>query len=341
MINQRIGFCCKWLNSTTESKDKKIRAAERELNTSSTTVAWLNRQPVSVAEDRLWEVMQHNLQSVKNVLARVATLDKRLHMMRLSSDLLPMYTESTWGYFWKKSDVRSFYEKQFAEIGEFARANDIRLSFHPGQFCVLASSDLQIVMRSIEEFEYHVDMARMMGYGSSWHDHGFKINVHISGREGPFGIRGALHAMSPEARNLITIENEEMKWGIDDCLELEKDVALVLDIHHHLIHTGGEYMDPKDDRWKRVVASWRGVRPTIHYSLSREDVLVNHCVNTLPDVNTLLENKISNKSRLRAHSDDAWNTAVNTWALGFWPDADIMLEAKWKNMAAKTLLEQI
>ena len=341
MSIQRIGFACKWLNSTTESKDKKIRAAERELNTSSTTVAWLNRQTVSAAEDRLWEVMQHNLQSVKNVLARVATLDSRLHMMRLSSDLLPMYTEAKWGYFWQQSDVRSFYEKQFADIGEFARNNDIRLSFHPGQFCVLASSDPQIVMRSIEEFEYHVDMARMMGYGSAWHDHGFKINVHISGREGPSGVRGALHVMSPEARNLITIENEEMKWGIDDCLELEKDVALVLDIHHHLIHTGGEYINPRDDRWQRVIASWRGVRPTIHYSLSREDVLVNHCLNTLPDVKTLLENKISNKSRLRAHSDDAWNTAVNKWALEFWPDADIMLEAKWKNMAAKTLLEQI
>lgn len=44
MTKQRIGFCCKWLNSREESKDKAVRAAERELNTSSTTVAWLNRQ---------------------------------------------------------------------------------------------------------------------------------------------------------------------------------------------------------------------------------------------------------------------------------------------------------
>jgi UV DNA damage endonuclease len=338
MIKQRIGFCCKWLNGREESKDKAVRAAERELNTSSTTVAWLNRQTRGVAEDRLWQVARHNLQSVRNVLSRVAGLDPRLHMMRISSDLLPMYTEPSWGYFWKQPDVRSFCEAEFAAIGEFAREYDIRLSFHPGQFCVLASSDPGIVMRSIEEFEYHVDMARMMGYGSTWHDHGFKINVHISGREGPSGIRGALHVMTPEARNLITIENDENSWGLDASLELERDVALVLDIHHHLLHSGGEYIRPTNDRWKRVIDSWRGVRPAIHYSLSREDVLCGHDPNVLPNWNHVMA--AYKKNKLRAHSDDCWNSKLNEWALEFWPDTDIQVEAKLKNIASATLLEQ-
>jgi UV DNA damage endonuclease len=47
---------------------------------------------------------------------------------------------------------------------------------------VLASESDEIVERSILEFEYHADMARWMGYGASWHDHGFKINVHLSGK---------------------------------------------------------------------------------------------------------------------------------------------------------------
>ena len=340
MTVQRIGFACKWLNSSSESKDKKIRAEERELNTSTTTVAWLNRQTREKAEERLWEVMAHNLRSVKNLLDRVSRLDQRLHMVRLSSDLLPMYTEPTWGYFWQGTDARAYYEREFGEIGEFARANDIRLSFHPGQFCVLASGDERIVNRSIEEFEYHVDMARAMGYGSSWHDHGFKINVHISGSKGPIGITDALKRMTPEARNLITIENEEMKWGIDDCLMLEKKVAIVLDIHHHLIHSGGEYIQPTDDRFKRIVDSWQGTRPAMHYSLSREDVLVGHCDNTLPDVRRMLGEGTVNRAKLRAHSDDAWNRSCNQWALGFWNSSDIMLESKWKNLAAMTLLRQ-
>ena len=340
MHRQRIGFACKWLNSTTESRDKKIRAEERSLNTSSTTVAWLNRQRRSEAEDRLWYVAKHNIQSVKNVLDRVAQLDPHLHMMRLSSDLLPVYTEATWRYFWQQPDVRDWCEQQFAEIGELARMHGIRLSFHPGQFCVLASENDDVVRRSIEEFEYHASMARWMGYGRSWHDEGFKINVHISGRRGPQGIVDVLGRLTPEARNLITIENDEMSWSLDDGLVLAPHVALVLDIHHHLLHSGGEYIEPTDDRWKLVVGSWRGVRPVIHYSVSRHDLMPTHALDVRPDVSSLIETGTIGKTKLRAHSDDVWNTACNAWALSFWPDADIMTETKWKNLAAGRLLDQ-
>ena len=101
-------------------------------------------------------------------------------------------------------------------MGSLARDRNVRLSFHPGQFTVLASDNPDIVDRSIEEFEYHVDMARWMGYGQTFQD--FKINVHIAGRQGPDGIRRALQRMTPEARNCLTIENDEMTWGIDHSL---------------------------------------------------------------------------------------------------------------------------
>ena len=105
---------------------------------------------------------------------------------------------------------------------------------HPGQFTVLASDNPDIVERSIEEFEYHVDVARWMGFGQQFQD--FKINVHISGRKGPAGIIDVYPRLSQEARNTITIENDELSWGTEASLELEKDVALVLDIHLSLIH---------------------------------------------------------------------------------------------------------
>jgi len=338
IMTPRIGFCCKYMLDTDVKKSKSIAETERKLNTSSTTVAWLNRQTTAVAEAKLWQVMRHNLSSVQHVLALVATMDPRQRMMRLSSDLLPMYTEKTWGYFWQQPDVKRYCEHEFTAIGEFARTHDIRLSFHPGQFCVLASIDMQIVERSIAEFEYHVDMARMMGYGAAWHDHGFKINVHISGRQGPSGINRALNIMTPEARNLITIENDENSWGIESSLELENNVALVLDIHHHLLNSEGQYITPVDDRWKRIVDSWRGVRPVIHYSISREDILINHDSAVLPQWDIIrLTHK---KAKLRAHSDTAWNAACNDWALRFWPDADIQCEMKFKNIASTKLFMQ-
>jgi UV DNA damage repair endonuclease len=179
-------------------------------------------------------------------------------------------------------------------------------------------------------------MARYMGYGKSFQD--FKINVHISGKQGPEGIRRAYQRLSPEARNCITIENEENAWGLDDCIELSDLVPIVLDIHHHWIKTG-EYISALDPRVDRVVQSWRGIRPTMHYSVSREDYLVGHNNLCAPDYQTLLETGYK-KQKLRAHSDFYWNTATNEWALSFLNSHDIMCESKGKNLASLALYEQ-
>ena len=75
---------------------------------------------------------------------------------------------------------------------------------------------------------------------------------------------------------------------MDSCLELEKHVALVLDIHHHWCHSGGEYIEVNDDRVKRIIDSWRGVRPAMHYSVSREDYITGHRTDVRPDFQNLL-----------------------------------------------------
>jgi len=335
-MTKKIGFACKWIDHAGQVNGIKPTDDAKKYNTGSTTVAWLNRQSREVAEQKLWDLMEHNLESTRKLVERVGNLNDNLRMVRLSSDLLPVYTESSWRYFWRHVDVRSRADALFFEIGRIARDRNVRLSFHPGQFCVLASDSPDIVNRSIEEFEYHADMARFMGYGKSFQD--FKINVHISGRAGPAGIRSALKRLTPEARNCITIENDEITWGIDSSIELGNDLALVLDIHHHFIKTG-EYIAPSDDRVKRIIDSWRGVRPAMHYSVSREDILTDHSPTQLPDLQTLLESG-HKKGKLRAHSNFMWNKAVNEWALSFTDQFDIMVEAKGKNLASFALHEQ-
>ena len=331
---KRIGFACKYLHPNQTQKKKLLEEVQRPLNTRSTTVRWLNNQTRDVAEERLWDLMVHNIASYKRLIEYVGSLPPELRMVRLGSDVLPVYTEPTWSYYWRKPDVRDYAAKEFAKVGDTARALDVRLSMHPGQFTVLASDNEEIVERSIEEFEYHVDCIRWMGYGQSFQD--FKCNIHISGRQGPAGIKHAVNTrLSPEARNTITIENDENKWGIEASLELVDTCALVLDIHHHWVREA-EYILPSDDRYLRLMDSWRGVRPVIHYSVSREDILIDHNPFTLPNMENLIEQGYK-KQKLRAHSDFMWNWAVNDWALSFGDTADIMVESKAKNLASINL----
>jgi UV DNA damage repair endonuclease len=333
---KRIGFACKWIDNPSQVNGIKPTDDCKKYNTNGTTVSWLNRQNKDVAVEKLWSIVKQNIESTRLLVERVGALDENLRMVRLSSDLLPVYTQRDWSWFWREKDVIAYAEKHFAEVGRLARDLDVRLSFHPGQFTVLASDNPDIVDRSIEEFEYHADMARYMGYGKTFQE--FKINVHISGRAGTEGLRSALKRLSPEARNCITIENEEISYGLDDCLSLSDVVPVVMDIHHHWIRSG-EYIDPKDERVQRVVDSWRGVRPTMHYSVSREDILLNHCTQTLPHMPTLLESGYK-KQKMRAHSNFYWNKPVNDWALTFWDQFDIMCESKGKNLASFELHKQ-
>ncbi len=335
-MTKRIGFACKWIDRPDQVDGIKPKDECKIYNTGATTVSWLNRQSQNVAEEKLWDLVKGNIESTRKLVERVGTLDENLRMVRLSSDILPVYTEPRWKFFYGLSDVQAYCERGFKQIGDVARSNSVRLSMHPGQFTVLASDNPDIVNRSIEEFEYHADMARWMGFGKQFQD--FKINVHIAGRAGPEGIRQSYKRLSPEARNTITIENEENAWGLDDCLSLSDLLPIVLDIHHHWVREG-EYLDPSDARVSQVLDSWRGLRPTMHYSQSREDILAGHCPNTLPDYRTLLESGYK-KAKLRAHSDFYWNYPANEWALSFWDRFDIMCESKAKNLASLALYNQ-
>jgi UV DNA damage repair endonuclease len=336
-MTNRIGFCCKWLNDPSEIGGMKVNAVDRDLNGRSTTMRWL-REHKEEAEQRQWDIMNHNASAAVRMVERVASLPEGRRMVRLGSEMLQGYTEPSWIDWWQQKDIQDHCTKIFAPVGETARRLGVRLSFHPGQFCVLASESDEIVERSILEFEYHADMARWMGYGKNWHDDGFKINVHLSGKGGAAKFLQTLGRLTPEARNLITIENDEMTNGLDVTMAVAKHVALVLDIHHHWINSG-DYISPTDLRTMRVIDSWRGTRPALHYSVSREDLLVGHDRGTKPDLAALLAGGFK-KQKLRAHSDMMWNTACNEWALGFAENFDIQCEAKGKNLASQQLYEQ-
>ena len=333
---QRIGFACKYMHADQTQKPKVLKEIQGQYSETTTTITWLNRQLTETAEEKLWHCLQTNARNAYRLIEYVGSLPEGQRMVRLGSNMMPAYTHADWKWFWQQPDVRIVAEREWSQVGDLARQLDVRVSMHPGQFVVLASDNPDIVNRSIEEFEYHADIIRWMGFGQQFQD--FKCNVHISGRQGPAGIKAILKRLSPEARNTITIENDENAWGIDASLELAHDIPLVLDIHHTWCREG-EYLYPTDDKFKRVIESWRGVRPVIHYSYSRDEYLpTGFKHDSMPDMKVLLEAGCK-KAKLRAHSDWYPNEQVNEYALSFLEHADIMCESKMKNLASRQLWE--
>lgn len=335
MTHPRIGFACQYKHPQRDQSVSGLKLLEGPFNPRTTTLRWMDGVAPQVARDKLLEVVLHNLAAQLRLLAYVGELPPTLRMLRLSSDLLPFYSHPKVRDFYRDPGVERQLVEGFAAIGDLARSLDIRLSFHPGQYCVLGSDNPGVVENSLAEFEYHADMIRMMGYGQRFQD--LKCNVHIAGRLGVEGTRATWARLSEVARNCITFENDEKTYGLDHCLQVADLAPVVLDIHHCWINEN-DYIDPDSPRVARVIESWRGVRPTMHYSQPPEHLQASGFdAEHKLEMEALL--KVVSKRDLYAHSDQMWNRWTNDYALQFLDRFDIMLEAKDKNLAALAFYE--
>lgn len=326
----KLGFACKILTD-----DPKVDAL---YNFKTTTVKFLTEKSKIEREKIVQELCLSNVIKLKKQLEFVSTMPKHLQMFRIGSDLLPIFTHEITKDIYTEKFINNLSD-MLKKIGEFARKKEIRLSFHPGQFTVLGSLNEGVVQKSIEELEYHALIFSLMGY-SGWHPNGLAINIHGGSKQAGLEIlRRNINRCSLDVKNFLTIENDEFSYNAEELEPIFEVVPVVLDVHHQWIATG-EYLQSSSDVFRKIIDSWRGIKPKIHYSISKEEYIKNDCLDSLPNLKLLLENG-HKKTVLREHSNNYWNTSVNQYVKTFLPYADIMCEAKDKNKSSEELLRNI
>jgi UV DNA damage repair endonuclease len=340
----RLGFCCKFILEAPPESFKTLKAAREAtmaMNLTHVTMANLARLEPAARRARLEDLARHNLGALERQIAWVAARPPIERLLRMASNVLPGYTHAIARDLYAEPGFRALVEPELARIGAFARARGVRLSFHPGQFCVIASRNPAAQANGLAEFEYHAEVMALMGYGAGWHPHGAHINIHVGARDpGVEGFRASLPLLSQAARDLITVENDENHFGLDTVLQLADAVPVVLDLHHHWVESGGAYIEPDDPRIARVRESWRGVRPIAHISVSREALLEGSDPDAAPDFAALAAAG-HNRRDLAAHSDMMWNRAVNALVGRHLAWADFEIEAKGKNFASGQIAAQV
>lgn len=329
-MDARVGTCCTFVDAGGDE------AAVRPYNFRQPTIASIARTDHPAA--RLEQVIQDNLDTLDRQIARMAALPRLERLFRIQSGFLIGWSHPLLAEAWTPA-LRSTVEQRLAAAGMAARRGDLRLSMHPAQHAILATLNPAALENAVRDIEEHADIFAMLDYGSGWHPHGASINIHGGARSaGLAGIRAGLSRLSSAARNLLTIENDEVSFGLDDLLEVADDVAILVDFHHHWIFSRGEWLRPDDPRVGRLIASWRGVRPLAHISVSRENVVGSHPSDSLPDFAALAA--LGHKpGHLRGHSDMMWNGAVNELVRDHLAWCDIEVEAKAKNLAARQLAD--
>lgn len=236
-----------------------------------------------------------------------------IKFFRMSSDFFPWASEYD---LWQLPDYHHI--KYLLHVaGDFARANDHRLTFHPGPFNVLGSPKDGVVENTIKELNHHSEIFDMMGYKEATPYN--KINIHVGGTYGG-DFEGTAkrwcenyRKLHPRCQQRLTLENDD-KPSMWSTLEIYNrihkvvGVPIVFDYHHHRFCTGGQ---TEEEALKLAVSTWpAGITPVVHLSESRA------------------KEHGDKKIRPQAHSDWIKNP-VDTHGQSF----DMMLECKKKELA--------
>ena len=188
----RLGYAC--INATLRKKHK-IRMNRRAIKATYE----------SKGLPHIGSLVQQNLEDMYKVLQW--NVENKIRVFRLSSDITP------WGSEYEFTDLPNATEVMalFKKCGQFALDNDIRLSFHPGQFCVLASPKEKVILNAISDLELH---GRLMDAFQQPRNHLAKINIHLGGAYGDKAKAAAqfnknFQRLSDSVKTRLTIENDD------------------------------------------------------------------------------------------------------------------------------------
>ncbi|MDF2501904.1 MAG: uvsE [Anaerosporomusa subterranea] len=261
----------------------------------------------------LRKILRQNLDTTRRIL--LYNQAHNIHLYRLTSKLVPLATHPEaegWDY-------SSEFRQEFADLGRLARESNCRLSAHPDHFTLLNSPKSEVLAASLRELEYHDSIFRALGYPP-----GPQLVLHAGGmyknkKQSLDRFCREFAALPDTIRQRIMIENDDKVYTAADVLSLCKKLGapLVLDVHHHNCLNNGEALS---ELWPDIVSTWGDARPKIHISSPKsEKDRRSHA--ELINVKSLLP-FLSAASKLDR-------------------DFDVMIEAKGKDRALFTLLDEL
>ncbi len=193
-----------------------------------------------------------------------------IRMYRMSSDLAPYHTHPDMPQFHGMvEESRSDLE----HVGKLAKAQGLRLSFHPSQYIVLNSDNETLTRKSIADLESQATMLDHMELPPE-----AIMVIHVGGAYGnrkqgcDNWVRTWSRLSEPVQRRLV-LENDDIRFSSADVLSIHErtGVKCVWDYQHHwCMNPEGLPLVPTLERF---LETWpEGVRPKMHFSCARTEM---------------------------------------------------------------------
>lgn len=268
----------------------------------------------SAVQNRIRRTATRNLENTVRIMHFLRGHD--LHLYRLSANLVPLATHEIIGdwAWWDDSTLHPL----FVKLGQLIHKNEVRISSHLPQVCVLSTPDASVLKWLHLYIEYHQRMFEAMGL-----DERAKLILHVGGayndpKQALVQAEENFSRLVPWAQQRLVLENDDKSFSAEQVLTLTERIGIpmVFDYHHHVIRNDEEVLD---ELLSRAFATWQDRPPKVHLSSPKSD------------------------AQRRAHADNVEWTFVEPFFEAVSRIApkhvDIMVEAKRKDLALFALQE--
>jgi len=217
----------------------------------------------------LGERILNNLQTTNETIQYCA---ENNWVYRVSSDIFPLITYDEANVSLEDLPNHEEIQDEFDNIEQTIRSTNVRVSCHPSEFNVLASTNQKAVDKTITELNFYSSFFDRVGLAA---DYSAPMNIHVHNKSGSYDeiIGRFIHNKSrldENCRKRLVIENDDKIncWSVDELVTIfypRTNIPITFDYLHHKCNPNG--LD-EETAIKRCYETWRGYRPLFHYSES-------------------------------------------------------------------------
>lgn len=283
----------------------KLQDQEHPVKFQTMTYKRFSSLPRDEALSILGERILNNMLATNSIIQYCAENDLQY---RISSDLFPLITYDEANIDLTDLPNHDDIQDSFDQIEQTISSTNVRVSCHPSEFNVLASTNEKAVEKTITELNFYSSFMDRIGCPA---DYRSPMNMHIHNKSGSYSeiierFTKNFNRLDDNCKNRLVIENDDKLncWSVKELIDIfypSTCIPITFDYLHHKCHPGGLN---ENEAVNLCYATWNGFKPLFHYSESREG------------------------NNPRAHADYAVNS-FNTYHLDF----DIDFELKMKDYA--------
>lgn len=287
----RYGLCC-----------ISLKLKEQGFSHQTMTYKRFSSLPREEALEVLGSRIQNNLMVTDKTIEFCA---ENNYAYRVSSDIFPLITFDEANVSLEDLPNHDAIQDEFDNIEQTIKRTNVRVTCHPSEFNVLASTNTKAVDKTITELNFYSSFFDRIGLPANYDA---PMNMHVHNRNGSLNeiierFMSNFDRLDENCRKRLVIENDDKIncWSVNELVNIFHDqtkIPITFDYLHHKCHPDGLN---EEEALIMCYNTWHNHKPLFHYS----------------------ESKPGNNPR--AHADYA-EQPFETYGLDF--DVDMELKAK-------------